>query len=101
MKRSRYSEEQIIKILEEGESGRKAGDLVRDDGISEGTCTTGSRPGGWETSRLDLDQLGEQVRRSRAQGTHLKLGLIREMSQAGASSGLSLRQSAQLTMAIT
>ena len=37
MKRSRYSEEQIISILREAESGMKVADIVRKYGISEQT----------------------------------------------------------------
>ena len=37
MRRTRFTEEQIIKILKEGDAGRKVGDLVRQHGISEGT----------------------------------------------------------------
>jgi putative transposase len=37
MKRSRFSEEQIIGILRENEAGAKAGDLARRHGVSEGT----------------------------------------------------------------
>jgi putative transposase len=37
MKRSRYSEEQIIKVLREGEAGMKVLDIVRKHGISEQT----------------------------------------------------------------
>jgi putative transposase len=37
MRRSRYTEEQIIKVLKEQESGAKASDLCRKYGISEQT----------------------------------------------------------------
>ena len=37
MKRSRFSEEQIVKILQQQEAGTKVADLVREHGISEQT----------------------------------------------------------------
>jgi len=37
MKKSRYSEEQIIKILKEAEAGRPVKEIVREYGIAEGT----------------------------------------------------------------
>lgn len=37
MKKKRYTEDQIFRILNEGEGGTKVGDICRRHGISEGT----------------------------------------------------------------
>jgi putative transposase len=37
MKRTKYSEEQIIRILKEAEAGAKTSDLCRQHGISDAT----------------------------------------------------------------
>ena len=37
MRKTRYSEEQIIRVLQEVESGAKVKDVCRDHGLSEGT----------------------------------------------------------------
>lgn len=51
MKRSRFSEEQIIGILEEHQAGLTAKDLCRVHGISDATfCKWRSKYGGMEVS---------------------------------------------------
>ena len=43
MRKSRFSEEQIIAILKEQEAGRTTAEVCRRHGISQPTSTTGSR----------------------------------------------------------
>ena len=51
MKRSRFTEEQIIAVLKEHELGAKTADLCRKHGISEATfCNWKSKYGGMEVS---------------------------------------------------
>ena len=51
MKKTRYSEEQIIDVLKQMEAGRKVSDLARELGVSEGTLYVWkSKFGGLEVS---------------------------------------------------
>ncbi len=51
MKRKRFSEEQIIKILQEHEAGVPLADLAREHGFAEGTIYTWkSKYGGMEVA---------------------------------------------------
>lgn len=48
MKKSRFSEEQIIGILKEHQAGRAAKELFRKHGVSDATCYRRSKSGGME-----------------------------------------------------
>ena len=65
MKRARFSEEQIITVLKEAESGAKVTELCRRHGISDATFYTWrSKYGGLEMSEMRrLRQLEEENRR--------------------------------------
>lgn len=53
MKKSRFTEAQIIKVLKEFESGRNVNDLAREYGVSQATIYNWkSKYGGMETSQL-------------------------------------------------
>src|SRR5277367_931793 len=65
MKRARFSEEQIIAILKEAESGVKAAELCRRHGISDATFYVWrSKYGGLEVS--EMRRLEEENRRLKA-----------------------------------
>ena len=68
MKRARFSEEQIIGILKEAESGVKAAELCRRHGISDATFYVWrSKYGGLEVSEMRrLRQLEDENRRLKA-----------------------------------
>jgi putative transposase len=65
MKRSKYSGEQILAIVKEGEAGRKVADLCRSHGINEQTYYRWkAKYGGMELSEMQrLKQLEDENRR--------------------------------------
>jgi putative transposase len=65
MKRARFSEEQIIEVLREAETGAKVSELCRRHGISDATFYTWrSKYGGLEISEMRrLRQLEDENRR--------------------------------------
>lgn len=62
MKRSRFTQEQIIGVLKEHQAGASAADLCRKHGISDATLYTGrSKYGGMEISEAKrLKQLEDE-----------------------------------------
>ena len=65
MRRSQFTDEQMLAIVKEGEAGRKVADLVRSHGITEQTYYRWkSKYGGMELSELQrLKQLEDENRR--------------------------------------
>ena len=75
MKKSRYTEEQIIGILKQHEAGVKAADLCREHGISEATFYNWkSKYGGMDVSEAQrLRQVEDENRRLKALVADLSL----------------------------
>jgi putative transposase len=65
MRRSKFTEEQILAIVKEGEAGRKVADLSRTHGITEQTYYRWkAKYGGLELSEMQrLKQLEDENRR--------------------------------------
>jgi putative transposase len=65
MKRSKFSDEQILAIVKEGEAGRRVADLCRTHGVTEQTYYRWkSKYGGLELSEMQrLKQLEDENRR--------------------------------------
>src|SRR6185295_5438264 len=65
MKRSKFTDEQILAIVKEGEAGRKVADLCRTHGITEQTYYRWkAKFGGMELSEMQrLKQLEDENRR--------------------------------------
>ena len=75
MKKSRYTEEQIIGILKQHEAGVKTADLCREHGVSEATFYNWkSKYGGMEVSEAQrLRQMEDENRRLKALVADLSL----------------------------
>ena len=75
MKKSKFTESQIIKILKEQEAGMKVSEISRKHGISEGTFYSWkSKYGGMSASALKrLKELEEENRRLKKLYANLSL----------------------------
>jgi len=75
MKRSRFSETQIVKILKEAEGGRMVKDICREYGISDATYYNWkSKYGGMEASDIKkLKELEEENRKLKQMFAELSL----------------------------
>ncbi len=75
MKKTRYSESQIIKILKEVEAGRSAKEVCREYGISQGTYYNWrSKYGGMEASDVKhLKEVQQENKRLKQMFANLSL----------------------------
>jgi len=75
MKRTRFSETQIVKILKEAESGRQVKDICREYGISDATYYNWkSKYGGMEASDIKrLKELEDENRKLKQMFADLSL----------------------------
>lgn len=75
MKKSRFTETQIIKILKEYEAGRESKDLCREHGISKATFFNWKKKyGGMDASQLKrLKELEEENKRLKRMYADLSL----------------------------
>lgn len=75
MRKSRYSESQILKILKESEQGKKAADICREYGISQATFYKWkSKYGGMSRSEMQrLHELEDENRRLKKMYAELSL----------------------------
>jgi transposase-like protein len=83
MKRKRFTEEQIIRILREHEAGAKAGDLARKHGISEATLYNWkAKFGGMDVSDARRQGFGRRERQAEevAGGYHARQHCIERAS---------------------
>jgi putative transposase len=79
MKRSRFSEEQIVKLLREHEAGAKTEDLCRKHGISQGTFYR------WKSKFDGMDVSdAKRLRQLEEENTKLKKLLADSMLDASA-----------------
>jgi putative transposase len=83
MKRSKFTESQIIKALKENEAGRSVDDISRELGVSKGTFYTWRRKyGGMEVSHMkrlkELEDENRKLKRMYADQA-LKLEMAKEV----------------------
>jgi len=79
MKRSRFTEEQIIGVLKEHEAGAKTGDLAREHGVSEATLYNWkAKYGGMDVSEA------KRLRQLEDENAKLKKLLAEQMLDAAA-----------------
>jgi len=74
MKKSRYTEEQIIAILKQHEAGVKTADRCREHGISAATFYGWkSKYGGWKWASTTVEAVGDENRRLKHRVADLSL----------------------------